>query len=228
MRIGVIIAMDKELAGIKSLLGDTRETELHGRRYVTGTLGRNTIVLHQCGIGKVNAAIGTAELLTAFAPDAVVSTGVAGGASTKLEVQDVVVARQTCYHDVYCGEDVAYGQIPGQPERFDAAPELLAKAATLDGCGTRIHTGLTVTGDWFVDSREKMREIADRFPEAMAVDMESAAIAQACRQRGVPFVSFRIISDIPLSDNKAQQYFDFWERLADNSFHVTKTFLESL
>lgn len=220
--------MDKELAGIKSLLGDVTETELHGRRYVTGTLERNTIVLHQCGIGKVNAAIGTAELLTAFAPDAVVSTGVAGGASTELNVQDVVVARQTCYHDVYCGEDVAYGQIPGQPERFDAAPELLAKAATLDGCGTRIHTGLTVTGDWFVDSREKMREIADRFPEAMAVDMESAAIAQACRQRGVPFVSFRIISDIPLSDNKAQQYFDFWERLADNSFHVTKTFLESL
>ena len=88
--------------------------------------------------------------------------------------------------------------------------------------------GLIVTGDWFVDSRDKMRSIIARFPEAMAVDMESAAIAQACHTFGVGFISFRIISDIPLKDNKASQYFDFWERMADRSFHVTKALLESI
>ena len=73
-----------------------------------------------------------------------------------------------------------------------------------------------------------MRSIISHFPDAMAVDMESAAIAHVCHTEGVPFVSFRIISDIPLKDDKAQMYFDFWEKIADNSFNVTKSFLESI
>lgn len=219
--------MDKEFVRIKSLLGGAEEVVSHGRTYVTGTMGDNTVVMHQCGIGKVNAAIGASEMISSFAPDAVVSTGVAGGASLSLSVGDVVVSSQTCYHDVYCGSEVAYGQVLGMPARFDGDAALLAKAVALD-CGTRIVSGLTVTGDWFVDSREKMAAIIGHFPEAMAVDMESAAIAQACFQRGVPFISFRIISDIPLSDHKASQYFNFWETAADSSFGVTKAFLESM
>ncbi len=219
--------MDKEFVRIKSLLGGAEEIVSHGRTYVTGTMGDNTVVMHQCGIGKVNAAIGASEMISSFAPDAVVSTGVAGGASLSLSVGDVVVSSQTCYHDVYCGSEVAYGQVLGMPARFDGDAALLAKAVALD-CGTRIVSGLTVTGDWFVDSREKMTVIIGHFPEAMAVDMESAAIAQACFQRGVPFISFRIISDIPLSDHKASQYFNFWETAADSSFGVTKAFLESM
>lgn len=227
MKTGVIIAMDKEFARIKALLGDSREVELHGRTYVTGTIGTNSVVLHRCGIGKVNAAIGTTEIIDAFGPDAVVSTGVAGGASGALGVQDVVVARQTCYHDVYCGDGQAYGQVQGCPERFDADARLTETAAAIE-CGTRTHVGLTVTGDWFVDSPEKMRDILGRFPDALAVDMESAAIAQTCHLRGVPFVSFRIISDIPLGDREARQYSDFWEEMADSSFHVTRTLLERM
>ena len=73
-----------------------------------------------------------------------------------------------------------------------------------------------------------MSSIIANFPDAMAVDMESAAIAHVCHQYDVPFISFRIISDIPLKDNKAQQYFDFWEKISDNSFNVTKSFLEKL
>lgn len=227
MKIGIIIAMDKEFCRVSSMLSHATETTHGGRRYVTGTLGANTIVLHQCGIGKVNAAAGATDMISTFGPDAVISTGVAGGASTELNVQEVVVAEQTCYHDAYCGDEVAYGQIIGLPARFEADRQLLGCALALD-CGTRIHKGLTVTGDWFVDSREKMQQIIDRFPEAMAVDMESAAIAHVCHQREVPFISFRIISDIPLSDHKAQQYFNFWDTIADNSFHVTKAFLESI
>lgn len=62
----------------------------------------------------------------------------------------------------------------------------------------------------------------------MAVDMESAAIAQVCYRHGVRFISFRIISDIPLKDDKAQQYYDFWEKMAEDSFGVTKAFMESI
>lgn len=219
--------MDKEFQRVRELLSGAEDIEVEGRRFVEGHIGDNEIVLLQCGIGKVNAAIGATELIDRFNPDAVVSTGVAGGADTSLNVQEVVVAAETCYHDVYCGADQAYGQIMGMPARFAADPQLLEKALSID-CGVKIHSGLTVTGDWFVDSREKMRSIIGHFPEAKAVDMESAAIAHVCCQRKVPFVSFRIISDIPLKDDKAQQYFDFWDRIADGSFHVTKAFLEKI
>ena len=91
-----------------------------------------------------------------------------------------------------------------------------------------IHSGLIVTGDWFVDSKEKMREIVGHFPEAKAVDMESCAIAQVCHIYNVPFISFRVISDIPLRDTDASMYHDFWSKVAENSFNVTRTFIESL
>lgn len=227
MRIGIVIAMEKELRRVAALLSGAAETEAYGRNFITGRIGGNEIVLHQCGIGKVNAAVGAAELINRFTPDAVVSTGVAGGASTSLNVQEVVVSTETCYHDVYCGEEQDYGQIPGLPSRFEADRRLLDKATSLD-CGTKVNPGLIVTGDWFVDSRDKMAAIVAKFPDALAVDMESAAIAHVCHLRGVAFVSFRIISDIPLKDSKASQYFDFWERMADGSFNVTKAFLERL
>ena len=227
MRTGIVIAMDKEFARVRALLAGAAETVRGGRAYTTGTMGGNEIVMVQCGVGKVNAAIWATDMINAFSPDAVVSTGVAGGASAELEVRDVVVATESCYHDAYCGGGEAYGQIMGMPARFASDSRLLDRALGI-GCGTRVVAGLTVTGDWFVDSRDKMRSILGRFPKAMAVDMESAAIAQVCHTFGVPFVSFRIISDIPLKDDKASQYFDFWDRLADSSFHVTKAFLERL
>ena len=165
--------------------------------------------------------------LEKIGPDIVISTGVAGGASTELEVTDVVVGTDYVYHDVYCGKEVEYGRMVGMPPRFVADDTLLAKARALQ-TETRIHTGRIVSGDWFVDSKEKMRSILHHFPDAMAVDMESASIAQTCFLHGVPFVSFRIISDIPLKDTDAAQYWDFWQRIANGSFEVTRQYLEML
>ena len=228
MRIAIIVAMDKEFIRIKELLEQVEETAIGGRSYTSGRLGNNELVLHQCGIGKVNAAIGVTELIRLFNPDLVVSTGCAGGASDMLEVTDVVVSSQLAYHDVYCGYalgETVYGQVQGMPARYTTPREIVEKAMA---CGERIHEGLIVTGDWFVDDQEKMRSIIRLFPEAMAVDMESAAIAQTCHVFGIPFVSFRVISDIPLKDTKASQYHDFWAHVADTSFATTRRFLEQL
>ncbi|MCI7011048.1 MAG: 5'-methylthioadenosine/adenosylhomocysteine nucleosidase [Prevotella sp.] len=228
MRIAIIVAMDKEFIRIKELLEQVEETAIGGRSYTSGRLGNNELVLHQCGIGKVNAAIGVTELIRLFNPDLVVSTGCAGGASDMLEVTDVVVSSQLAYHDVYCGcalGETVYGQVQGMPARYTTPREIVEKALA---CGERIHEGLIVTGDWFVDDQEKMRSIIRLFPEAMAVDMESAAIAQTCHVFGIPFVSFRVISDIPLKDTKASQYHDFWAHVADTSFATTRRFLEQL
>lgn len=206
-KIGIIVAMDKEYEQLSKVFE-----------------GRTDIVLQKCGIGKVNAAVGATEMLRDHQPDLIVSSGCAGGASTSLEVMDVVAASSCAYHDVCCGDNAAYGQVLGMPARFEAPQALIDKALQIP----RVKAGLTVSGDWFVDSKEKMREILDHFPEAMAVDMESCAIAQVCHRYAVPFISFRVISDIPLKDTKASQYFDFWDRVAEDSFEVTLRFVESI
>ena len=189
------------------------------------------VLVQKCGIGKVNAALGAQRMINEFHPDCIISSGCAGGNGDDVNIQDVVVSSELCYHDVYCGTAIdnttIYGQVQGLPARYQADPHLLAKANALD-CGVKIHPGLIVTGDWFVDSKDKMREIIGHFPDAKAVDMESCAIAQTCYINKVPFISFRVISDMPLHDTDASQYHNFWDTVAEHSFQVTKTFVESL
>ena len=213
MKIGIIVAMDKELRQLSELFKDS------------------DVMVQKCGIGKVNAALGAQRMINEFHPDLIISSGCAGGNGDEISITDVVVSSQLAYHDVYCGTAIdnstQYGQVQGMPVRFEPAPWLLEKAKNLN-CGVKVHAGLIVTGDWFVDSKDKMRSILEKFPEAKAVDMESCAIAQTCFINQVPFISFRIISDIPLKDTNACQYHDFWSTVADNSFAVTKAFVEAI
>lgn len=227
MKIGIIVAMEKEMAQLRTLIEDAVVEESHGKIFVCGHIGEKEVVMQQCGIGKVNAAIGTVEMIDRYAPDLIVSSGCAGGADTQLHVTDVVVGTSYTFHDVYCGNEVAYGQMVGMPALYHADERLVKTAQNL-GDEVRVHAGLIVSGDWFVDSKNKMREILSLFPNATAVDMESCAIAQTCYLRHVPFVSFRVISDIPLLDTDASQYYDFWTRVAEGSFRVTKSFLMAI
>lgn len=217
MKIGVIVAMDKELAQLSQVLGGDE-----------GTIGSHDVVVARCGIGKVNAAVGTVQMIERHSPDLIVSTGVAGGADVTMSVTDVVVGTEYRYHDAYCGSDCQAGQIMGLPAAFSAPSSLVERAVAVGHGQTTVHPGLIVTGDWFVDTPAKMQTILSTFPAAKAVDMESCAIAQVCYLHDVPFVSFRIISDIPLKENNTAQYFDFWERIARGSFAVTKRFLEQI
>ena len=216
MKIGIIVAMDKELQQLQKLFNN------------------ENVRVEKCGIGKVNAALGAQRMINEFHPDIIISSGCAGGNGDDVNIQDVVVSAELAYHDVYCGAAIdyttVYGQVQGMPVRFKGDEELLRVAQQFSAQNSqfKIHTGLIVTGDWFVDSKEKMREIIGHFPEAKAVDMESAAIAQTCYINKVRFISFRVISDMPLKDTDASQYHDFWNTIAENSFHVTKTFVESL
>jgi adenosylhomocysteine nucleosidase len=214
MKIGIIVAMDKELQQLQQVFKNS------------------DVLVEKCGIGKVNAALGAQRMINEFHPDCIISSGCAGGNGDDINVQDVVVSKELCYHDVYCGKAVddttIYGQVQGQPARYQADPYLLSKAISLQPTDIALHPGLIVTGDWFVDSKDKMREIVGHFPEAKAIDMESCAIAQTCYINKVPFISFRVISDVPLRDTNASQYHNFWDTIAEHSFQVTKSFVESL
>ena len=227
MKIGIIAAMSSEREQLARLI-----TELHTERqglfdYTVGQLGGNTLYIMECGIGKVNAAVGASELLSRVQPDVVVSTGVAGGIDAKAGVMEVVAASEVVYHDVWCGNGNEYGQVQGLPARFACDSRLLAKAVSLSS-PVPVHAGLICTGDKFITGRQELDEIKRAFPDGLAVDMESCAIAQACYLYQVPFISFRIISDTPGADAHWQQYEHFWETMADRSFGVVRTFLESL
>ena len=227
MKIGIIAAMSSEYKQVAQLLENKKEYTEGIYEYTEGNIKNNTIILTKCGIGKVNAAVGAVELIRTFQPDCIISTGVAGGIDKCLKVMDVVASAQIVYHDVWCGEGNAYGQIQGMPTFFEGNKTLFDCAVSLD-TETPIHGGLICSGDKFITDREELDVIKGNFPEGLAVDMESGSIAQVCHIYKVPFISFRIISDTPGAENHWEQYTNFWGEMADRSFGVTKAFLESL
>ena len=220
MKIGIIIAMDIEYRKMCEVLGGNSQGRING----------NEVVLWQCGIGKVNAAIGTMRLIAQHHPDCIISTGLAGGINNCLHVMDVVIGSQTAYHDVWCGEGNELGQVQGLPTRFDADKQLLQCAQAVSESGNYpTVTGLICTGDQFITNKASLAEIKSHFPDALACEMESAAIAHTCYLQQVPFLSIRVVSDTPgNTDNHQQQWTDFLASMSDQSFHFVKNFLEQL
>lgn len=229
MKIGIIAAMASERKQLVKLLKETHHIEKGLFSYTKGTIGRNTAILMQCGIGKVNAAVGTVELIHQFQPDCIISTGVAGGIDTSLNLMDVVAANKIVYHDVWCGGDNDYGQVQGLPTFLPTDKTLYQCALSLSE-ENHVKGGLICSGDKFISERKELDSIKEHFPEGLAVDMESGSIAQVCYLYKVPFISFRIISDTPNkeSQERFQEYLDFWGEMANRSFKVTETFLKSL
>lgn len=216
MKIGIIVAMDKELSRMKALLDEVHENE---DGTVQGRIAGKDIVMCRSHIGKVNAAIAAYELIASYHPDCVVNTGVAGGLSPELEPKDVIAGSEVVYHDVWCGAPNAYGQVQGLPARFKADEGLLSRI--------NVRKGLITSGDLFVTEEAQERSILEHFPEALAVDMESGAIAQACWICKVPFICIRVVSDV-LGKERKSQYANFWAEMADNSFNALKSIISEI
>lgn len=214
--------MDKELALLKPLLYDAATITLGDTDYSTGRIGRHDVVLCKCGIGKVNAALGTAALIDNFHPGLIINSGVAGGTGygkPALKVLDVLMPDAVAYHDVWCGPGTNRGQIQGFPAVYECPFPNSIRASI------NAHGGLLASGDVFIDSEEDVRRVRETQPEAVAVDMESAAIAQTCFKRAVPFVCVRVISDAPGERNF---YEEFWTKAPETTFHVIEQLLQIL
>ncbi len=228
MKIAIINAMHKEHEQLVALLDEaTTHTDGH-LTFVEGKFHGQEMVLMESGIGKVNAAIGAVELIRRYTPDALINTGVAGGIDNCLKVMDVVVGQCVAYHDVDCGPESELGQVQGLPHFFAGDEKLLKAAQEIKSTETTLHCGLICSGDQFITNKEQLAHIKSRYADGLAVDMESGALAQVCYLYGVPFLSFRIISDTPGAENHFDQYLNFWDTMANRSFGVTKTLLENI
>lgn len=168
----------------------------------------SNLTLRRCGIGKVNAAMTTEAAIMEHKPSAVVNIGLAGSFAEGVSVGDVIVADEVAYHDVWCG----LPDIPGQgeciPLRYRCDETMASDAARR----LNARKGLIITGDQFYISEAEDRRQMDMYPSALAVDMESAAIAQVCAFHNIPFVSVRVISDVH-DGHQAEHYSNFVNNL---------------
>lgn len=225
MKIGIIVAMHKELELLLPLLQNSEESRMGGCEFHRGKVGHHDVIAMQCGIGKVNAAIGTLTLVNSFLPDFVINSGVAGGADQSISVMDVVAGARVAYHDVWCGPESELGQVQGLPLYFEGAKRLLDLVPDREG----IYKGLICSGDQFIDTLDAVSRIKGNFPEALAVDMESGAIAQVCHLNKVPFLALRVISDSPgASHDNTRQYLDFWTDAPQETFNLVKDIITRL
>lgn len=225
--IGIIVAMTSEFDFVAEILQNRQESSINGFCFVSGTLEDKNIILLKSGIGKVCSALGTAELIKNFAPNYIINSGIAGGIDTKTKVMDIVVGKEIVYHDVWCGEGNEYGQVQEFPARYQSNNYLLQCIDNID-CGLNIYSGLICSGDKFITDKRELSSIKDKFPTGLAVDMESASIAQTCYAYNVPYLSLRIISDTPGVENHWQQYENFWDKAPQNSLRVLQELIKQI
>lgn len=207
MKAGLIVAMTSEYEALR-------------RAGVDGVV--------KSGIGKAGAARAATEFILTQHPDCIINSGCAGGIGAGVRVFDIVVGTQYAYHDVNCGDGFLPGQLQGEPQRFEADPSL-AQAALSLRAGRPLHGGLICSGDQFLTTPEDDARVLSLYPDALACDMESAAIAQVCLHYGVPFLSFRMISDVHGSHEETESgYRDFWRQIGDDSFAFIRQLVERL
>ena len=227
MKIGILAAMDKEVALLLPLLEDKRDVELDGRKAYVGRIGANEVCVMKCGIGKVNSALNAYRMIGWFHPELVINSGVAGGADASMAVGSLLIATEAAYHDVWCGPGTEWGQIEGMPRRFSMDKALVEACRALPGLEDARY-GLICSGDRFISKVDEVDFIKSEFPDALACDMESASIAHACLDKGVPFAVVRVVSDTPGQADNISQYKDFWTTAPEKTFQAVWSIINSL
>lgn len=220
-KIGLMAAMDKELELFAKFIDFYEVKTLHKCTFHLGKYADVEIAAAVSGVCKVNAALCAADLINLFAADMIINIGVSGGLSPKLEIGDFVVGDEIVYHDVWCGKPCKVGQVMDLPPVFHSDLKLSQSLPELKH-------GMICCGDVFVEDKQTFESIVAKFPQALAVDMESAAIAQTCYLYNTPLISVRQISDTPNVEHSPEQYADFWKNAPENSALLLQKILTRL
>ncbi len=214
--LGIIGAMDTEVAKLKELMTDVTVTKKASMEFYQGNLNGAAAVVVRAGIGKVNAACCTQTLIDQFPVSCVINTGIAGSLQAKIDIGDIVLSTDAVEHDM----DVAAlgyqpGKIPDMEVSAFAADDRLRQIAK-ESCekvnpDIHVYEGRVVTGDQFISSKEKKAWLTDTF-DGCCAEMEGAAIAHAAYLNQIPFLVVRAISD--KADDSAQMDYPTFEAKA--------------
>lgn len=231
MRIGIIGAMNEEIIELKSVMNKIEEEKIGNLVFYKGEILGKNVILVECGIGKVNAAICATLMKIHFNVDKLLFTGVAGGVNSEINIGDIVIGEDLIEHDFDCTPfGYELGQIPRMDEyKFKADEELanLAYEAAVEKFGSnKIWRGRIVSGDQFVASPEKIKWLRETF-NAFCTEMEGAAVAHVCYTFNLPFLVIRAISDKADDDAKVD-YPEFVKLAAKNSKTIIEGILERM
>ena len=209
-RIAILSAMPVELEGLAGTLGAREETGTGFYRMLRAENGGREIRLCCSGVGKVNAALCTQKLIDRYAPEAVINMGIAGGLAEDLHTLDVVIGRETAYHDFAPQEALEHyfpfaSSFPCDGGLIRAAEDVCASLG-----GLRFRTGRILSGDRFVESAAERQRI--RALGGDCCEMEGSAVAHVCHAAGVPVLIVRTISD--MADENAGMTYDELESRA--------------
>lgn len=216
MIIGIIGAMEEEVAKLKEQMKDAEVTEQASMTFVKGTLCGREVVVVRSGIGKVNAAVCAQILIDRYGVKTLINTGIAGSLDAGIDIGDMVISTDALHHDM---DATLFGDPLGQVPRMDtlafpADQELVVKAKTAnEKANPDIHTfvGRIVSGDQFVASKEVKEHIVKNF-NASCTEMEGAAIAHVAYLNHISYVIIRAISD--KADNSATMDYGTFESKA--------------
>jgi adenosylhomocysteine nucleosidase len=197
--IAIVAALDAELRALLALVEQRQVDRLAGRDFHRGQLDGRPVVLALSGVGKVSAATTAALMLDRYDVQALLFTGVAGGLQADVQVGDVVIARELLQHDMDASPLFPRYEIPYTGvSRFatDAAwCERLTRAVAALPARPRLHQGLVISGDRFIASAADNEALRTLLPDALAVEMEGAAVAQVCADFARPCAVLRTVSD---------------------------------
>lgn len=214
-KLGIIGAMEQEVETLLAQMENRSASTVAGSTFYEGKLAGLDVVVVQCGIGKVNAALCVQILCTKYGITHAVNTGIAGSLSAGLDIGDLIVSSDAMYHDFDCVHfGYPHGKVPGMDVVSFPADGTMMRLA-LDAAN-KVHPGhVTVgrvaSGDQFVaDQSVKDRIIANT--QALCTEMEGAAIAQTAYRNEIPFVILRAISD--KADNSAEMDYPTFEKQA--------------
>lgn len=230
MKIGILGAMDQEIALLKQRMQLKETFHFAHLEYYVGTINEVEVVLVKCGIGKVAASVSTTVMIDKFAPDFVVNTGSAGGFDTTLNIGDVVIATGVQHHDV----DVTHfgykrGQVFGMPDIYPCDVRMVDAAvnAANNITHTTIKKGLVCTGDSFIGCDDAVSRLRGLFPDMSAVEMEGAAIGQTCFMLDTPFLVIRSLSDIAGKESSVS-FSEYIEQAGKNSAELVMAMIMEL
>ncbi len=210
--LGIIGAMDEEVAKIKEMMTGTKVTTMAGMDFCQGELCGTSVVVVRSGIGKVNAAVCTQILVDIFHIDTVINTGIAGSLKADIDIGDIVLSTDVLHHDMdSTGFGYPLGQIPRMDTlSFPADENLLQEVKKI--CEQvnpeiRVHAGRVVSGDQFISERGVKDKIVS-WTHGYCTEMEGAAIAQTAYLNKIPFLIVRAISD-KADDSATMDYGEF-------------------
>jgi adenosylhomocysteine nucleosidase len=197
MTIAIIGAMPEEITAVQTKLTQVTHTQIGGIDFYQGSFNHTNIVLVCSGIGKVHAALATGLLMQKYQPSCVINVGTLGALETHLQPTAIILLESVLYHDVDLTHfNYVHGQIPKMPPDYQASQQLLRLFEQLAlKQNLLFYRGLGVTGDQFVGCKKTLQHIKQKFPTAIGIDMEAAAIAQVTHLFHVPFISIRSITD---------------------------------